>query len=168
MDRILRTFIAAAAVVLLVAGGVQAARPVQGLAAGQAWSDAGNGTSITIPADATPALISALSLPSDGSFVITATVQVTNTDQVNDALVICDLRYGVTFGGSPIDHAVAKLGPFTASGAGSAKIALHAAITRTAAPAGVNPHVACYAAGGAVAAEWGNLTAVSVSSITAQ
>jgi hypothetical protein len=168
VDRILRTFMAAAAVVLLVAGAVQAARPVQGLPPGQAWADAGDGTSITIPTDGSPALISSVTLPADGSFVITATVQVTNLDQASDALVICELRHGVGFGGSVIDHGVVKLGPFIASGAGSAKVSLHAALTRTTAPTGVRPYVACFAAGGSVFAEWSNLTAVSVSSITAQ
>lgn len=167
MDRLLRLVTVAAAATLLVAGVAQAARPPQGTPAGQAWLDPSDGNPIALAAGGGARVVSLLTLPNDTRFVVNATLTVYNTDFDNEALVGCSLRHGVDNGGTALDFAEAHLPAANVNGLGMARIALTGAVDRVGAVAGVNVHVSCGSQLGAIA-QFGNLTAISVSSLTTQ
>jgi len=171
VDRRLTILVAAGLATLLVAGAAQAAKPMPTTPAGQAYfADTGLNTVIPIPSVGTPSLLlNELVLPSDGRFVISATLQVYNSSTTVDAEVGCFLFYGTgNTTGTRLDSADVLLQPGTISaGAGAAKLALSGIVERTSAPAGLTVRVIC-AVTGTATAEYGHLSAISVSSIDHQ
>jgi hypothetical protein len=168
MLRMVRILALAIAATLLVAGAALAARPGTGGSVGQAWADISDLNPIALPTGGSPQLIATVTLPVDGKFVIDAAVEIYNTDFGSTAIVMCQLRHGVTFGGTVLDIAEIKLPASDVNGHPSAKVPLTGVVERVGAPAGVNVHVICYAASGAAIANYGNLHVVSVSSLTIQ
>jgi hypothetical protein len=162
MNRFARIIVLAVAATALLTGIAQAARP--GTPAGLGYADPSDLNPIAV--GTSPALISILTLP-DGKFVINATVAVYNNDFANEPLVNCQLRHGVTFGGTILDIAEVKLAPSNPAGLTSAKLPLTGVIDRAGAAAGVNVHVTC-SSNLPTIANYAQLNAVSVSSLTLQ
>jgi hypothetical protein len=154
---------------LLIAGVAQAARPVPGTAAGQAfvaYTDPNNVQ--TIAQVGTPTqVLEQLALPSDGKFMVTATLLVGNRSTANEAFVNCNLSYGSPQSTTWLDWAVVLLPVSDLTGSGENKLTLTGYVTRTAAPATDVLEVICFANGDAFA-QYVHINAVSVSAITVQ
>ena len=166
MHRSLRILAGSVVVLLLAAGAVNAGKPIAGTPAGLGYSTRIIDP-VTLAAGGGTALITELNLPVDGSFVVNATVEVTNTSS-SPIYVTCSLRHGLLGGGSALDIAETQSAPGDPTvGYGATKLALTGAVTRAAAPAGVTVHVECSSLQGAVA-NYSSLDAISVSSISFQ
>jgi hypothetical protein len=167
-----RVGIVATAVVgaLLIAGVAQAARPVSGTPAGQAFVAFTDPNNVqTIPQTGTPTQeLEELALPSDGKFLVTATLLVGNRSTANEAFVNCNLFYGPALTvGTWLDWAVTLLPVSDGTGSGENKLTLTGYVIRTAAPATDVLRVICFANGDSFA-QYVHISAVSVSAITGQ
>jgi hypothetical protein len=163
MDRSLRTLAVAIAMTLLVAGVAQAAKPVTGTPAGQAWADTTGNNPIEIPGGFAQAVITSVTLPPDGRFVVNATVELFNNDQEADRSVVCTLTHGQS--GTLLDIAHVNLLPTTPTISSSVKVPLTGVVERVAASPSTDIRVTCSSALGA-GAQFGQLNVVSVSSLT--
>ena len=175
MHRIPRILVLAIAATLLVSSVAQAGKPTPPpptTGAGEAWSTSSGSNPIPLlgpdgNGGEVPAVVATLTLPSDGKFVLNATVEVYNTDTAAEPIVSCHLRHGVLIGGTIVDQAETRLPTSNPNGIAETKLALTGAIVRTGASSDIKVFVVC-SSNLPAGAQFGQLNATSVSSLTIQ
>ncbi|HEX8026574.1 MAG TPA: hypothetical protein VF484_10230 [Candidatus Limnocylindrales bacterium] len=169
MSRIPRSLVLAVVATVLVSGVAVAGKPVSGgTPAGQAWATTSGNNPIPLPGSDTPEVVTNISLPSDGKFVINATVLVYNSSTTDEPLVDCTLRHGIAPGGGTVlDIAEVRLPTANVNGLGETKLALTGAVERVAQSSSVTVFVTC-SSNLAAGAQFGQMNVVSVSTLTVQ